>query len=253
MGKLTGRQIADEALDGWANLGGVLGTRIRTCDFAGALALVDAIGAAAEERTTTRTSRSAWGRVDIRLTSHDAGGVTERDVKLARVISALAEDAEPEPESDNAVNWSSRWTARRSRVCCRSGGQCCGWRTARPGRGGRSVGCAAVGLVPGVRRRAGPAALALRPVGRAVGGAAADRGRARRRRHPGQRRERAVVLDPGRPRGQQGVPVHLAGPRLSSLRRPPWPESRPFVIRHGSSRRRTAAETGRRVALAHRR
>jgi 4a-hydroxytetrahydrobiopterin dehydratase len=103
MGKLTGRQIADEALDGWVNLGGVLGTRIRTTDFAGALALVDAIGAAAEELDHHPDIAFGWGRVDIRLTSHDAGGVTERDVKLARVISALAEDANLEPESDNAV------------------------------------------------------------------------------------------------------------------------------------------------------
>ena len=32
---------------------------------------------------------SVWNRVDFRLTSHDAGGVTDRDVKLARAIDAL--------------------------------------------------------------------------------------------------------------------------------------------------------------------
>jgi 4a-hydroxytetrahydrobiopterin dehydratase len=34
-----------------------------------------------------------WNRVDFRLTSHDAGGVTERDTKLAEAINALI----PEP------------------------------------------------------------------------------------------------------------------------------------------------------------
>ena len=33
---------------------------------------------------------SVWNRVDFRLTSHDAGGVTDRDVKLAEAINTLA-------------------------------------------------------------------------------------------------------------------------------------------------------------------
>ena len=32
---------------------------------------------------------SVWNRVDFRLTSHDAGGVTERDVALAEAINRL--------------------------------------------------------------------------------------------------------------------------------------------------------------------
>lgn len=30
-----------------------------------------------------------WGRVEITLTSHDAGGVTDRDVEMARAIDEL--------------------------------------------------------------------------------------------------------------------------------------------------------------------
>jgi 4a-hydroxytetrahydrobiopterin dehydratase len=33
---------------------------------------------------------NVWNRVDFRLTTHDAGGVTERDVKLAQAINRLA-------------------------------------------------------------------------------------------------------------------------------------------------------------------
>jgi 4a-hydroxytetrahydrobiopterin dehydratase len=33
---------------------------------------------------------NVWNRVDFRLTSHDQGGVTDRDVKLAEAINNLA-------------------------------------------------------------------------------------------------------------------------------------------------------------------
>ena len=33
---------------------------------------------------------SVWNRVDLRLTSHDAGGFSERDIKLAEAINRIA-------------------------------------------------------------------------------------------------------------------------------------------------------------------
>ncbi len=36
----------------------------------------------------------SWGRVEVSLTSHDAGGVTDRDLDMARTISELV-DASP--------------------------------------------------------------------------------------------------------------------------------------------------------------
>jgi 4a-hydroxytetrahydrobiopterin dehydratase len=32
---------------------------------------------------------SVWNRIDFRLTSHDVGGVTARDIALAEVINSL--------------------------------------------------------------------------------------------------------------------------------------------------------------------
>lgn len=93
MTKLTGRQIADEALDGWANLLGGLQTRIRTGDFATGLSVVNAIGAAAERINHHPDLDLRYPHVDVRLTSHDAGGVTERDTRLARAIGSIAADA----------------------------------------------------------------------------------------------------------------------------------------------------------------
>lgn len=93
MTKLTGQQIADEALDGWIYLIGGLQSRILTPDFASALAIVNAIGAAAEDMDHHPDLDLRWGRVDIRLTSHDVGAVTERDIRLARTITTIAASA----------------------------------------------------------------------------------------------------------------------------------------------------------------
>ncbi|WP_091312004.1 4a-hydroxytetrahydrobiopterin dehydratase [Micromonospora chersina] len=93
MTTLTGQQIADEQLDGWTYLLGGLQTRIRTPDFAAGLALVNAIGAEAERRDHHPDLDLRYTHVDVRLWSHDAGGVTDRDVRLARAVSALAAQA----------------------------------------------------------------------------------------------------------------------------------------------------------------
>lgn len=93
MTKLTGQQVADAGLAGWVNLLGGLQTTIITSDFATGLALVDAIGAAAEQMDHHPDLDLRYGQVGVRLTSHDTGGITGRDIRLARRISALAADA----------------------------------------------------------------------------------------------------------------------------------------------------------------
>ncbi|QLQ39922.1 4a-hydroxytetrahydrobiopterin dehydratase [Micromonospora robiginosa] len=93
MGTLTGAQIADAGLDGWTFLLGALHTRIRTPDFAAGLALVAAVGAEAERVDHHPDLDLRYTHVDVRLWSHDSGGVTGRDLRLARSITALATEA----------------------------------------------------------------------------------------------------------------------------------------------------------------
>ena len=93
MTKLSGQQIADADLDGWVNVGGELRTRVRTPNFAAGLALVTAIGAAAEQLDHHPDLGLRYTQVDVTLSSHDAGGVTGRDIRLARRVSALAAEA----------------------------------------------------------------------------------------------------------------------------------------------------------------
>ena len=90
MSKLTGQQIADAGLDGWAYLLGGLQTRIHTENFATGLSVVDAIGAAAEEMNHHPDLNLRYTHVDVRLTSHDERGVTDRDIRLARAVSSIA-------------------------------------------------------------------------------------------------------------------------------------------------------------------
>jgi len=93
MTTLTGQQIAGERLTGWAYLLGGLHTRVRTGDFATGVSVVTAIGAAAEKLGHHPDVNLRHDHVDVRVTSHDARGVTERDVRLARAIGSIAEDA----------------------------------------------------------------------------------------------------------------------------------------------------------------
>ncbi|MBM7790789.1 VOC family protein [Tenggerimyces flavus] len=91
---LTGQRIADAGLDGWAFLlhygSGGLETRIRTENFQAGLAIVTAIGSAAAELNHHASLDLRPSRVDVRLSSRDAGGVTELDVRLARRVTELA-------------------------------------------------------------------------------------------------------------------------------------------------------------------
>lgn len=93
MSTLSGQQVAEAGLDGWVNLGGELRTRIATPDFAAGLALVDAVGAAAEEMDHHPDLGLRYTQVDVRLSSHDVGGITRRDLRLARRITELAAEA----------------------------------------------------------------------------------------------------------------------------------------------------------------
>ena len=60
-------------------------------DFAEAFAFLTRVAAHAEAVDHHPEFTSVWSRVDFRLTSHDAGGVTARDVALAEAIDDLVQ------------------------------------------------------------------------------------------------------------------------------------------------------------------
>lgn len=94
---LTARQ-ASEALPGWRLLQGRMHLTVATADFASAMALVDRIGALAEDQQHHPDIELRWGRVHVATSSHDVGGISERDVTLGRAVSAVVEEMGLTPE-----------------------------------------------------------------------------------------------------------------------------------------------------------
>lgn len=62
----------------------------RFADFSEAFAFLARVAMHAEKVDHHPEFTSVWNRVDFRLTTHDAGGVTDRDIALAKAIGQLA-------------------------------------------------------------------------------------------------------------------------------------------------------------------
>lgn len=83
--------MAIEIPDGWEVIDGKRLRRTwRFADFATALAFVNRVGALAEELGHHPDVELGWGRVAIEWTTHDAGGLTDRDAEAARRCASLA-------------------------------------------------------------------------------------------------------------------------------------------------------------------
>jgi len=89
---LTADQFAEVGLADWTWRDDAIHAHLETGDFATGLRLVNRIGEAAEAMNHHPDLDLRYPHLDVRLSSHDAGGVTDRDVKLARTISEYAAD-----------------------------------------------------------------------------------------------------------------------------------------------------------------
>jgi 4a-hydroxytetrahydrobiopterin dehydratase len=89
---LTFADVESADLPDWRWLLGALHAHFATGDFATGLALVNEIGAMAEEANHHPDLELQYPHVKVKLISHDASGVTSRDVDLAGKISAKARE-----------------------------------------------------------------------------------------------------------------------------------------------------------------
>ena len=94
MAKLTDavRDAALAALPGWSHdpERDAIRKGFRFADFGEAFAFMTRVALEAEKADHHPEWSNVWNRVDILLTTHDAGGLTDRDVRLAQKIEEIA-------------------------------------------------------------------------------------------------------------------------------------------------------------------
>ena len=77
-------------LPGWAYDGEALTKRFQFADFAAAIDFMATARPGIDELNHHPEWTNVYNRIDVRLSSHDVGGVTERDFKLARLLDEIA-------------------------------------------------------------------------------------------------------------------------------------------------------------------
>lgn len=75
-------------LDGWELRGGKLHRELAFPDFVTAFAFMTRVALLAEKADHHPEWSNVYGKVTIDLVTHDAGGITERDLALAKAIDA---------------------------------------------------------------------------------------------------------------------------------------------------------------------
>src|SRR6266699_1190035 len=92
-GRITPQQFHDsDGVEDWRVLAHGACAHFRTGSFAAGLTLVDAIGGLADAANHHPDVDLRYAGVTVRLISHDVLGLSERDVNLARQISAAARE-----------------------------------------------------------------------------------------------------------------------------------------------------------------
>ena len=91
--KLTGstRKTALAKLDGWSEVEGrdAISKKFAFKDFNEAFGFMARVALIAEKLDHHPEWFNVYNRVEVTLATHDAGGVTERDVKLAEAMDRL--------------------------------------------------------------------------------------------------------------------------------------------------------------------
>jgi len=88
MMRLTDAEIdaALSALPGWTRVGEGLERSFRFADFTRAFAWMTRVALLAEKADHHPEWSNVYNKVEVRLTTHDAGGITAKDIALATAM-----------------------------------------------------------------------------------------------------------------------------------------------------------------------
>ena len=88
----TGAELAERlaSLPGWTESDNAIRREFTTEGWPTTLMLVNLVGFLCEAADHHPDLAVGWGKVEVRLNTHTAGGVTDKDLELARVIEQQA-------------------------------------------------------------------------------------------------------------------------------------------------------------------
>lgn len=101
--RLTIADVILADLADWRMIQNALHARFSTGSFVAGLEFVRAIAERAEQANHHPDVTLTYSSVSVRLSSHDVGGVTSRDIDLARALSGLAAEAGHAASTDHTI------------------------------------------------------------------------------------------------------------------------------------------------------
>jgi 4a-hydroxytetrahydrobiopterin dehydratase len=92
MALLSDEEIKEglKGLDGWRQRGEYIVKSFDREDFVGSVKFVDSIVGPAEEMGHHPDIAISWSQVEVAISTHSEGGITENDFELAKKVEALA-------------------------------------------------------------------------------------------------------------------------------------------------------------------
>jgi 4a-hydroxytetrahydrobiopterin dehydratase len=79
-----------QALEGWRQRGEYIVKSFDRGDFVGSVKFVDSIVEPAEEMNHHPDIAISWSQVEVAISTHSEGGLTENDFELAKKVEGLA-------------------------------------------------------------------------------------------------------------------------------------------------------------------